>query len=431
MLSSSIVYADPLCLKTSYSIDPDKIRLCHNVDDIICKDVKKLERRGCNERDETILSKQMTKSEMYTFVGKCFTGVISSVEDFFTVFIPALLKGIWHVMRDASFKGAAEKTVGLFESTMSIASDIYEMAHEDPATFFQKQFAKMADIIGPSIAKYDCLKPEIKVEKICEVAAVLVIPPVLLAKVLVRGAVALKEMKVLSKFSKAVPATRYTMKVYGEMEKRLTNLGYSFAERDQLYNAGKMTPEFIATLKPISSAEGLAQKNMYIDAKLIAKEKAVAKNAAAATATATATATTTTVAAPKATTVAAQKATTVNPESPIPFQSDGNIYTVLKTPENIKIHIPANAIGYQSKYLEFPAKNSMGVMVSTPLEIESKMSDGRFVVRIFDKGTKTMEGKILTAEELRLLGVKEAPGLGKEIEAYKRQYKTYDPDEEI
>lgn len=413
-------HAAPDCsnnIKLTLDMTLSAEHLCNNIDDIICRNVDRTERRGCNEKDDTIFKSQMTSSELYSFTKTCFKSSITSIEEFFTEFIPELLKGMWNAIHNTSLTSAAEKSSGFIESIMSMSSDAYEAAHVDPIGYFQKQFLKLTEIIGPVIANYDCLKPELKVEKFCGIAASLIIPPAILARVLVKGAVALKELKFFEKFSKAYKIQKYTVGEYGKMYEKLKRLGYSPAEMDHIYETGKLTPEFVANLKPLNTAEGLAQKNVFIDPKIIAQktQKAEAEAKAAAVPA-------------KA---ASPSPVTIKPSSnsALDFTSNGEQYQIIKAPEVKVAKQKLVSTLYKTNYLEIQSTDIYGVTTRTPVLLESKYSDGRLVVHYFDKAKGTMEGKIITPAELKTLKVREAPELGKEIEKLKKEAKIHDSGE--
>jgi hypothetical protein len=212
----------------------------------------------------------------------------------------------------------------------------------------------------------------------------------------------------------------YNLAEYRIMDTKLSKLGYTSAEIDQLHSRQIVTPEFVAKLRPVNTSEGLKQKNLYTDQKLVMKEAETAAKTAAVAAEAQ-----------KDLALRQPVIKTPSGQTPLDFTSDGKAYGVIKSPESLELGTKIVKGGFRSKYLEYPSKNSMGVTVSTPIEIESTMTGGRFVVRIYDREKQTMTGKILTAEELKLLQVKEAPSLGAEIERYKKQFKTYDADEPL
>lgn len=429
VLFSMQSYSAPDCsnnIKLTLDTTLSAEHLCNNIDDIICRNVDRTERRGCSEKDDTIFNSQMTSTELYSFAKTCFKSSITSIEEFFTVFIPELLKGMWNTITTTSLSSAAEKSSGFIESIMSMTSDAYEAAHVDPIGYFQKQFLKLTDVIGPVIANYDCLKPELKVDKICGIAASLIIPPAILARVLVKGAVALKELKFFEKFSKASKLQQYTVGEYGKMYDKLKQLGYSPAEMDHIYDTGKLTPEFIANLKPLTTAEGLAQKNVFIDPKIIAKKTKKAEAEAKAAAV------------PAKEKIIKNPAKVASPtpvikkpssDSALDFTSNGEQYQIIKAPEMKVAKQKLVSTLYKTNYLEIQSTDIYGVTTKTPVLLESKYSDGRLVVHYFDKAKGTMEGKIVTPAELKTLKVREAPELGKEIEKLKKEAKAYDSGE--
>ena len=78
----------PECEMKTNAFTEDKIvRVCNDVSDIICKDVKLDERRACNESDETIFSKATTKEDIFKFAQGCFKSGVTSFVQFFTDFL--------------------------------------------------------------------------------------------------------------------------------------------------------------------------------------------------------------------------------------------------------------------------------------------------------------------------------------------------------
>lgn len=183
-------------------------RLCKNVDDILCKEVPDQIRRSCDERDKTIVHSQMTASEVYNFASGCLISAAKSFTEFFTVFLPDLCKAIWDLSKDAyeaaTAPGFLSSLKGAYESARSMASDVYEAFQKNPGEYFNEIWTKIIDSVSPLIQKYDCMSPQAKVEKICGVIAEWVMPPAILAKVIVRGTKAAKELIDLKLISQAV-----------------------------------------------------------------------------------------------------------------------------------------------------------------------------------------------------------------------------------
>lgn len=164
---------------------------CNNFDDILCKDVPKSVRRGCSDRDQTIIHSNMSMREIYDFSKGCLKSAITSFTHFFTEFIPELVKGLWSLSKNTVnflFSGNIIKsTKGAAESISSIAFDIYENVKKNPGVFFNNLWDKIVDTLGPIIANYDCHSPQAKVEKICGIVSEFIIPPAILAKAIIKG----------------------------------------------------------------------------------------------------------------------------------------------------------------------------------------------------------------------------------------------------
>lgn len=285
----------------NYSVIPDNhfLRICNDVSDIICKDVKLEERRSCNESNETIFSKETSANDVYHFAKGCFKSGVTSFTQFFTDFIPELLKGMWEATKsvsDLAVKSIASdepglwsKVKGMYESSTSIAADIYEAAKEDPGAYFQKIWTKIVDVVGPMVANYDCLKPQKKVENICGFIAGWIVPPAMLAKVLVRG---IKEVKFLTQHGTSSMSERgkllkalehaekrpvLNLKQLQEMQTKLRTLGYTDDEFELLYKMGALEKIKLSDLKPLTTAEGRYQKKVMLgDYKVVAATVAVA-----------------------------------------------------------------------------------------------------------------------------------------------------------
>lgn len=281
--NSSVMDCRP---KISVSPDNEIVRVCNDVSDIICKDVKLEERRSCNESNEYIFSKETTANDVYHFAKGCFKSGVTSFTQFFTDFIPQLLKGIWDATKataDFAYKSATgegpglwSKIKGMYESSTSLTADLYEAVSENPAAYFEKIWSKVVDVVGPMVANYDCLKPQKKVENICGFIVGWIVPPALLAKILVRG---IKEVKflvkngttTLSERGKLLKALEHaekrpvlTLKQLQEMESKFKKLGYTDDEFELLYSTGALAKLKLDELKPLTTAEGRAQKKALI-----------------------------------------------------------------------------------------------------------------------------------------------------------------------
>lgn len=199
--------------------------LCKNVDHILCTNVVKEERRNCDENDQTIVHKNMSAEEIYLFAKSCFKSSFTSFKNFFTEFIPDLVKGIWNALRGAAELTAKsissnqkdigwwQKTKGLYESTLSISADIYETAKQNPGYFFANIWDKITNAVSSSITSFNCLKPEVKIEKTCGFIAEWIFPPALFAKLIVRGANFVKTTKVARKTANDLKSSEEAIKL--------------------------------------------------------------------------------------------------------------------------------------------------------------------------------------------------------------------------
>lgn len=261
--------------------------ICNDFTDILCKDVKAEERRSCSESDSTIINKNSSAKDVFNFAQGCFKSGVTSFVQFFTDFIPELLKGIWEASKgvvnlgiksiSGNEPGLWSKFKGMYESTTSVAADIYEAVQENPGAYFEKIWSKVIDVVGPMVANYDCLKPQKKVEKICGFVAEWVVPPAMLAKILVRG---IKEVKFLKESGalsvtasgKLAKALEYsskrsvlTLKELQAMELQFKTLGYTREEFALIYKTGALDKLKVTDLKALTTAEGKAQKLKLLD----------------------------------------------------------------------------------------------------------------------------------------------------------------------
>jgi hypothetical protein len=234
--------------------------LCHNVDDIICKDVKPEERRGCTDEDQNIISKNMSLMDTYHFAKSCFKSSVSSFVKFFTEFIPELLRAMWNVSRGLT-ELSPSKMIGFYETTKSLASDVYEEASQNPGEYMSFIWTRMVDVIGPMVASYDCLKPQLKVERICGFVAGWIVPPTILAKVLIRGSKFIKEsvagglfledkLRLQKALELAEKRPKLTYKQYDELFNKFRSAGYSDDEILYVYRSNtiqKYRPEELAS----------------------------------------------------------------------------------------------------------------------------------------------------------------------------------------
>ena len=275
LLMPTLVFA--LEDKNCVNCTPDKVnkdlnfaRVCNDVSDIICKDVKLEERRSCQETDETIFSSATTKEDLYNFAKGClFSGAVSFVQ-FFTDFLPKML--VWLYNFFTGDEDTWAKIKGAYESAISMTADLYEVVLDEPGPLFSKLWNKIVDSVGPMVANYDCLKPQLKVERICGFIGGWVLAPMGFAKVLVMGA---KETKFIylhqtisaSEKGRLIKALDYaatrpvlTLKQVQELEKIYTKLGYTSGEFELMYSTGALEKIKIAALKPLNTPAGKAQK---------------------------------------------------------------------------------------------------------------------------------------------------------------------------
>lgn len=249
--------------------------LCHNVDDIICKNVPDKIRRSCNENDKTIIHAGMTANEVYDFAKGCLKSAAHSFISFFTEFLPDLCKAIWDISKSvyktATNPGFFESLKGAYESARSVAADTYEAIHKNPGAFFNNIWTKITDAVGPMVANYDCMNPQAKVEKICGLVSEWVMPPMMLAKIIVKGTKATKELvelgliakvgktkanEIISAYDKA---PKLTLKEYRALFKQYKALGYTLDDFKLMKQRGTLNSIEIDKLKPITTDEGLLQ----------------------------------------------------------------------------------------------------------------------------------------------------------------------------
>lgn len=259
----SFAQAAPVCPSPKMTSAETFTRLCRNVDDIICKDVPDSVRRSCDEKDHTIIHSGMTAGEVYHFAKGCMKSVATSFAKFFTEFLPDLCKAIWQLTKGAyesvSDPGGFFSTLkGYYESARSMAADVYEAVKKDPGQFFAELWNKITDAVGPLVASYDCLNPQAKVEKICGIIGEWVMPPAVLAKVIVKGTKAAKELyqlRLVTKLGEAKAAQaikafeaapKLSLRQYQALFKMYKDKGYSIDDFRELYLSGKLK----ADIKP-------------------------------------------------------------------------------------------------------------------------------------------------------------------------------------
>jgi hypothetical protein len=252
--------------------------LCKNVDDIVCKTVPDSQRRSCNEEDKDLFSfKNMNRNQIYQFTAGCFKSSITSFSEFFT----DLMKGIWSATKSVSeltvnsFSkndevGIWGKLKGAYESSSSVAADIFEAAKSDPGAYLEQIMNKIAVIIPSIIDNFTCFNPQLKVEKSCAFITEFLMPPAFLASVLVLGFKGLKVIKnarLLKEIEATNNVTKLTLKQYQKHFDQLKALGYSETDIDKIYTTGKLESLDLNAIKPLSTKDGLAQRLSLIDVK--------------------------------------------------------------------------------------------------------------------------------------------------------------------
>lgn len=288
LLLVSFAQAAPVCQPQQPKNGETFTRLCKNVDDIICKDIPDRIRRSCDERDQTIVHSGMSANEVYQFAKGCMKSAATSFVEFFTVFLPDLAKAIWNLTKGA-YEAAANPggifttLKGYYESARSFTADVYEAINQNPGQFFADIWSKITDAIGPLVAQYDCLSPQAKVEKICGFVAEWVMPSAVLAKIIVRGSKAAKELyelKLITKLgevkgARAIEAfekaPKVTLREYHSLFKQFKEKGYTLEDFREMHLRGSLRDIKPENLKPLTTAEG---KKQY--AQLLGKEEKAA-----------------------------------------------------------------------------------------------------------------------------------------------------------
>jgi GGDEF domain-containing protein len=292
------------CAEKKAATEARIVHLCNNVDDIICKDVKKEERRSCNDGQRSLVDKYMSPSDVSSFVMGCFKASVTAFANFFTEFIPEVLGAIWKLT-----KGAAELTAnsfsskedevgwwgkmkGIYETSRSIAVDVYEAVRQNPAEFIVNLWDKMVEAVGPVVQSFECLNPQTKVEKVCGFVAGWMVPPALFAKLLVKGAKFAKEslkagevvinLAEKSRLQKlldmAEKRPHLSIKEYQEIFDKYKTLGYTDEEFDFLYKSGALAKIKIEDLKPLATAAGKKQREDLLSEFLQSKKAVENRN---------------------------------------------------------------------------------------------------------------------------------------------------------
>ncbi len=293
-LSSLMLFIQPIVAQSNAAnCDPkvkkeeEIVRLCNNIDDIICKEVKVENRRSCDGKEEYIFSSNTTTTDLYNFFKKCLGSSVQSFTQFFTDFIPELLKAIWNVSVETAKlaknsvtgkgEGLGAKLFGFYETIASVTADIYEAAKEDPVAMIKNLWNQISEVTGQLVANFDCLKPEIKVEKICGFVSGWIVPPLMLAKILVKGVAyaptimksfnvseeLIAKMRSALKFSENRP--KKSLSEYRKMFDEYKRLGYTQDEIEFLYKTGKMDKVKLEDLGPVSTKIGSKQKAIILE----------------------------------------------------------------------------------------------------------------------------------------------------------------------
>lgn len=450
------------------------IELCNNLDDIICKDVKKSDRRGCSKSDEYIFSDKTTAEDVYSFAKGCFKSGVTSFAQFFTDFLPEVIKEIWKLTTSAAKavadpKGTWNAIKGLYESAASLAVDVYEAAQESPGAYFGEIWNKLVNEVGSTINNFDCLKPQIKVEKICGAIGEWIVPPAIFAKLLVKGVKAVKKIAPLTAINKIVKPKPDLKKVLAHAETRpidtykgMSSLkikymrkGYTSEEFDFMYKSGaidkletlrgteNMTPRKIAEPKKDINEEIKGEGMMTVEEisyeefeKLGVSPKTLAKKEVEV----------------QIPGFELSEATHKEffQDNALDFKLDAD--SIEKSNEAKKI-IELNRVkaekeklirldkerresflkpkqadalspNYKSNYLEVVTKNEMGIYTSMPMELVKKIVvDGKekYLVRIYDSTSRDYVEKTLLENEIKAMRPKETEKTMKQIQLFKKE----------
>jgi len=287
LLTISLAQAAAYCPAPKIHSSETFTRLCKNVDDIICKDVPDKIRRSCDEREHTIVHSGMSANEVYNFAKGCMKSAATSFVEFFTVFLPDLCKAIWNLTK-GTFETLSKpgdffsSMKGYYESARAMTADVYEAVNRNPGQFFADLWNKITDAVGPLVASYDCLSPQAKVDKICGLVAEWVMPPAILAKIIVRGSKAAKELyelKLITKLGEAKgakaiadfeKAPKVSLREYNSLFKQFKAKGYTLEDFREMHLKGSLKSIKTEDLKPLTTAEG---KKQY--ARLLGKKEEV------------------------------------------------------------------------------------------------------------------------------------------------------------
>ena len=217
----------------------------------------------------------MTATEVYDFAKGCMKSAATSFVEFFTKFLPDLCKAIWDLSKDAyhaaTSPGFFASIKGAYESARSMTADVYESIKKDPGQFFNELWNKITDAVGPMVAQYDCLSPQVKVEKICGLIAEWVMPPAILAKVIVRGSKAAKELvelgliaklgqsRALSAIEEFEHAPKISLKESRELFNKYKKNGYTLEDFKLMDSRGMLHQINPEELKSLETIDGIDQ----------------------------------------------------------------------------------------------------------------------------------------------------------------------------
>jgi hypothetical protein len=261
------------CKRPQQKISAEIIKLCHNVDDINCIDIKKEDRRSCEEADHTFYNYD-------GIVNKCFHSSIEGMGKFVTELIPELAKSMWSILKSSDEKSEKswwEKAKGMYESTSALYADLYEGFIRNPHQFISNIFEKIYDFIKLNYVQFDCLKPELKIDHFCSTAGEFFFPPILLAGVLIKSIKTIKSVKKVAgltleaklaedafqlklKIDALISKVVLTVAEYHAVLNQYRALGYTEEEFDFLYRMGRLKQIPFSDLSKTATQFGLEQK---------------------------------------------------------------------------------------------------------------------------------------------------------------------------
>jgi hypothetical protein len=268
--AADMVSCPPSPLLKQASLD----KICHDIDDVICKKVPVEERRSCSDKEQSVLHNAATGFENYSPF-KCLEIAGTSLYDlvmallkqaisFDSIHVRLLLHPI-----DTSKKMHAEA-----EATRAFLVDMYEASRDSSKR--DLLWGKIADKIGPLVASFDCLSPKAKANHVCGFVLSWIAPPAILAKILL-GTTAraiqadaklfefLGDETLVAKYGKAVAegdiATINMIKFQGIYKK----LGYTEEEFNLIVQKDLLKNTPVESLKPVNTAEGTAQRHALLN----------------------------------------------------------------------------------------------------------------------------------------------------------------------